>query len=217
MYAQTLSLRGAPSSDIHESRSERSCRNASWVMEQRRYRMLFRTSVAWLPAVATVVFLGDSGTTFAMQPTPKKVWTDEELYEARNWMPNASDVQSGDPQFRSTRPRVSSTYPTSRYRVRRKVQRLNLAEYKARLAAKIGIRRLVKPGRPANSTAPVGLRHVGGHLGMGGGNLEGAGYSARSPYEALAACSYSQYGYPVLYQGVAKGRDGYFAYKIYRR
>ena len=60
------------------------------------------------------------------------------------------------------------------------------------------------------------MRHVGQHLGLGGGTVEGSGYSSRSPQEALAACSYSAYGYPVLYQGVAKGSDGYYAYKIYR-
>ncbi len=150
----------------------------------------------------------------AMQPSPAKSWTEKELYEARNWMPSASDSQPDDQMVRAGSRVVPSLGQASR---RRTIKRVNLAEYKARLAAKIGIARLAKPGRPATSIAPRGLRHVGAHLGLGGGFLEGAGFSARSPREALAACSYSQSGYPVLYQGVARGRDGYFAYKIYRR
>ena len=94
---------------------------------------------------------------------------------------------------------------------------INLAEYKALLAARYGINRLVQHHRPSASTAPFSMRHVGQHLGLGGGVLEGAGYSRRSPAEALAACSYSNAGMPILYQGVARGRDGYYAYKIYRR
>ena len=147
----------------------------------------------------------------------QKPWTEAELDEARNWIPRASDTP---PQGSGERKRV--TFVTSRpvsnqSRNRTKLQRVNLAELKAKLAAQIGIQRLAKPGRPATSIAPMGLRHVGSRWGLGGGNLEGAGFSQRSPYEALAACSFSQYGYPVLYQGVARGRDGYFAYKIYLR
>ena len=152
-------------------------------------------------------------------PTKKRSKYEQALYDARNWMPRASDPPSIYDRLRSienSRP----TYVTSRYQRTgryRPTQRINLAEYKARIAARVGIHRLAKAGRPSSSIAPVGLHHVGGHLGLGGGFLEGAGFSARSAQEALAVCSYSQYGYPVLYQGVAKGRDGYFAYKIYGR
>lgn len=146
----------------------------------------------------------------------------ESLYEARNWMPRASDVNSTErvldgKQRHSKGKKMTSKTRTKKRLRRNRARRLNLAQHKAMLAARIGIARLIKPNRPAHSIAPLDLRHVGKHLGLGGGNLEGAGFSARSPSEALAVCSFSQYGFPVLYQGVAKGRDGYFAYKIYRR
>jgi hypothetical protein len=151
----------------------------------------------------------------------QKSWTEAELYEARNWMPRASnstpDRRIIESRTLSESRLVTSNLASKRTRYIKTRPRNNLAEYKAKLAAQIGIHRLIKAGRPATSIAPMGLRHVGAHLGLGGGNLEGAGFSARSPYEALAACSFSGRGYPVLYQGVAKGRDGYFAYKIYRR
>lgn len=145
------------------------------------------------------------------------LWTEKALYEARNWMPRASDTAPLDRTGKSNVSLTTTQSRPARASYRKTIQRVNLAELKAKIAAQIGIDRLVKPGRPANSIAPMGLRHVGAKYGLGGGNLEGAGFSARSPREALAACSYSRYGYPVLYQGVAKGRDGYFAYKIYRR
>lgn len=140
------------------------------------------------------------------------------LYEARNWMPRASD-DNPVRRVSAAKRRSNGKKVSVKNRKRKKYgksRRLNLAQYKASLAARIGIRRLIRPNRPANSTARFDLRHVGRHLGLGGGNLEGAGYSPRSASEALAVCSFSQYGFPVLYQGVAKGRDGYFAYKIYR-
>ena len=155
----------------------------------------------------------------AADPRKNRSQFEQALYEARNWMPSASDPPSVYDRLRSIE-NSKPTFVTSRFQRTgryRPVQRINLAEYKARIAARAGIHRLAKPGRPSSSIAPVGLRHVGGHLGLGGGFLEGAGFSARSAQEALAVCSYSQYGYPVLYQGVAKGRDGYFAYKIYGR
>ena len=153
----------------------------------------------------------DSETTWVKFKSTQKDW-ERELYEARNWMPSAKD--DIDPRLEKRKS------PKSRKRLvryKRRKRRVNVAQYKAAIAASIGIRRLVKPGRPATSIAPFGLRHVGGNLGLGGGNVEGAGFSKRSPSEALAACSYSGFGYPVLYQGVARGRDGFFAYKIYRR
>jgi hypothetical protein len=148
----------------------------------------------------------------------------QSVYEARNWMPRASDSSRGDRLLTGKRGEVDKQAATKRRakkkrakKRRQRKRRMNLAQYKAWLAARIGIQRLIKPQRPAHSIAPMDLRHVGGHLGLGGGDLEGAGYSARSASEALAACSYSQYGFLVLYQGVAKGRDGFFAYKIYLR
>jgi hypothetical protein len=147
----------------------------------------------------------------------------QSVYEARNWIPRASDSDLNDRMLAGKRGepqnKVAAKKRAKKKRAKRRQRKrqMNLAQYKAGIAARIGIQRLIKPQRPAHSIAPMDLRHVGGHLGLGGGNLEGAGYSARSPAEALAACSYSQYGFPVLYQGVAKGRDGFFAYKIYRR
>lgn len=99
----------------------------------------------------------------------------------------------------------------------RRRKTLNLAQYKAILASKIGINRLVENHKSPSSTAPFSMRHVGQYLGLGGGNVEGTGYSARSPYEALAVTSYANLGLPVLYRGVARGRDGYYAYQIYRK
>ena len=128
-------------------------------------------------------------------------------------MPSAND--DIDPRLNKNKSRSKTSAKTIRYK--RVKRRVNVAQYKAALAASIGIDRLVKAERPATSIAPFGLRHVGGHLGLGGGNIEGAGFSRRSAAEALAACSYSGYGFPVVHQGVARGRDGYFAYKIYRR
>ena len=214
MYGQSLALGVARFLHICENGAGAFVRNGR-LRATRKWRVQpLRIAVAVLPILFCC---GNVSWAIAAGPTSENSWTEEELFEARNWMPSASDADPRDQKMRPTSSQVIARYSSNRYRVRRRVHRVNLAEYKAQLAAKIGIRHLVKPGRPATSIAPMGLRHVGRHLGMGGGNLEGAGYSARSPHEALAACSFSQYGFPVLYQGVAKGRDGYFAYKIYRR
>ena len=99
--------------------------------------------------------------------------------------------------------------------IRRRVTRINLAQYKALLASKIGIANLLLPYKSPDSRAPLSMRHVGRKLGLGGGFAEGSGFSRHSARAALAMCSFSENGWRVRSYGVAKGRDGYYAYKIY--
>ena len=65
----------------------------------------------------------------------------------------------------------------------------------------------------ASRAAAHGIRgHLGG--GFGGGHAEGVGFSTRSAADALNACCFTGQK-RVAGSAVARGRDGWYAVKIY--
>lgn len=98
--------------------------------------------------------------------------------------------------------------------VRSQPTTMNLAQQKAQMAARVGIQALRTPWPSPYGHTAKGMRHVGKNLGMGGGKAEGVGYSTRSPQDALNNCCMTGQR-SVRYQGVARGRNGWYACKIY--
>jgi hypothetical protein len=91
----------------------------------------------------------------------------------------------------------------------------DLASYKSRQMASIGIDRLRTRFKSPNSTAPFGMRHVLRHLMPVNASYEGIGFSATSAKQAIrSACFYGRR--PMVAYSVARGRDGYFATVYYR-